>query len=225
MATGPRRAAKSLVPLPRGKPLWLQVYSELENAIIQHQIPPGSILIEENVAEQFGVSRVPVRESLRMLQRDGWLDLRPRGGVRVKEISVGLANDTFDLRRLLEAYSARRAALAPTDEALWRLRRIIEQERAALSANDQEKIIELNATFHSEIALMSGNNQLYEFSAEVTRKMMWVNAPFAGTARAPNVQDHEELVRKIAARDPDRAQQIAADHVESARRASVEREL
>lgn len=211
-ATGLRR-------LQQDDPLWMRVYRELEREIMARRLAPGSALVEDTIAKQLGVSRIPVREALRMLERDGWVVTRPRAGATVRTVSPAEATELFEVRGLLEAHAAGRAAQRATAREVESLRSLISDEQRAYDHGDRVAIVTLNDQFHDEITRMSGNRTLRELTLRVAKQVAWLVASFAGTARAPRLDDHRVLVEAIEAADVERAAGLAREHVESARQA------
>lgn len=209
--------------LHQDDPLWMRVYRELERGIMARRLAPGSALVEEAIAKQLGVSRIPVREALRMLERDGWVVTRPRAGATVRDVSPAEASELFEVRGLLEAHAAGRAAQRATARESESLRRLIVDEQRAYDEGDRNSIVALNDQFHDEIARMSGNSTLRELTLRVAKQVAWLVASFAGTARAPRLNDHRILVDALEAGDAERAMALARSHVDAARQAYVDR--
>lgn len=225
-ADGTQRSAAEdtgLRRLHQDDPLWMRVYRELETGIMARRLAPGSALVEETIAKQLGVSRIPVREALRMLERDGWVVTRPRVGATVRTVSSAEATELFEIRGLLEAHAARRAAQRATAREVESLRRLIADEQQAYDQGDRDAIVTLNDHFHDEIARMSGNHTLRELTLRVSKQVAWLVASFAGTPSAPPLDDHRVLVDAIEAGDVERAASLARDHVNSAQRAYAAR--
>jgi|SRR5680860_87739 len=101
---------ESIERLERRVPLRERVYEELEELIVYGRLAPGEHLVEVAVAKRLGVSRIPVREALQLLHRDGWVDLRPRQGAFVHQPTLEEVEDAFSVRTILEVESARLAA-------------------------------------------------------------------------------------------------------------------
>lgn len=209
--------------LEQDDPLWMRVYRELEAGILARRLAPGAALVEETIARQLGVSRIPVREALRMLERDGWVVIRPRVGATVRAFSAGEATELFEVRGLLEAHAAGRAAQRSTAREIEKLRLLICEEQNAYDRSDRDAIVSLNDRFHDEVARMSGNHTLRELTLHVSKQVAWLVASFAGTPRAPHLDDHRQLVEALEAADVPRAELLARQHVESARRAYTAR--
>jgi DNA-binding GntR family transcriptional regulator len=211
--------AVQLPRLAQTEPLWVRVHRTLENSIIRHLFPPGAPLVEEGLAQQLGVSRIPVREALRMLERDGWVTIRPYAGATVRVLTRDEADELFRVRALFEGYAAGRAASRATDRGIARLLKVVDQERAAFERQDRDAIVELNARFHDEVYRLSGNKTLGHLSARISKQISWLVTAYAGSGVAPRLDEHLALVDALRDSDARRAQRVAKQHVDNARKA------
>src|SRR6202012_3877871 len=114
LAAGTRR-------VPRPAPLRQAVFDTLAEMIASGSLKPGQHLVESDLAEELGVSRQPIREALQRLQADGWVELRPAYGAFVHTPTAEEVEQLLGVRSVLEAYSAREAALHATPENVIRL--------------------------------------------------------------------------------------------------------
>lgn len=116
-----------------------RLYAELESAIITGALQPGQRLHADDLATHYGVSRIPVREALSSLDQAGWVEIRPRHGVRVRERTVTELRELFEFRADVEALMARWAAERRTDEDLHNLEQAVCRTKAAVAtrADDQ----------------------------------------------------------------------------------------
>src|SRR5918992_2584514 len=138
-------ARGSIAPLQKHPPLRQQVYEALEGLIIYGGLSPGQHLVESDLAKRLGVSRIPVREALQLLHRDGWIDLRPRQGAFVHSPTVREVDEVFRVRTLLEVESTRVAAENVADESVQKLKEIFESGTKALSVPDESELVKLNS--------------------------------------------------------------------------------
>jgi DNA-binding GntR family transcriptional regulator len=153
----------NLPSLGRPKLLRDRVYDVLRDRIRDGAIPGGYRLIEEELAEQFGVSRTPVRAAIHRLQAEGWVVETDSRGYEVVSVTIEDIEDALEIRRLLERYAARRAARAITRGELEELRSICEQEKACLERDDADALAELtilNEHLHGSIADAAGSKML-----------------------------------------------------------------
>lgn len=212
-----------LPKLEQHEPLWMRVHRTLEDHIVRHQLLPGAALVEEDLARQLGVSRIPVREGLRVLARDGWVVNRPRIGTTVRQIDLEEAGELFEMRALFEAHTAKQAARRIDDDGLASLGEIIDQEEAAFQSRERDEIVRSNASFHDEVARIAGNRRLREVTGHLAKQLSWLVTAYAGTADAPQLDDHRALLEALAARDARRAESIARHHVQAAWKAYAHR--
>src|ERR1700677_4153230 len=144
-------------PLQRPGPLGQAVYDALIDLIVRGELPPGQHMVETDLARQLGVSRQPIREALHRMEAEGWVDLRPSQGAFVHVPTDSEVDELLDVRELLEAETARRAARHADAEGITRLRAIWQEGAAAAEADDVSRAVEANNAFHAEIALLARN--------------------------------------------------------------------
>ena len=132
-------------------PLRDQVLAALRTAIIDGDYLPGERLTEDRLAEDFGVSRNPVREALRVAEAEGFVVILPRRGAVVASPSSGTIADMFAVRERLETLAARLAAERATAADVASLRALLDQGREATQRQDLARVAELNSTLHLRI--------------------------------------------------------------------------
>src|SRR4029078_2548325 len=138
-------------PVERPAPLREAVYDALVEMIITAELQPGEHLVENDLAAQLGVSRQPVREALQRMQTEGWVDLRPALGACVHVPTKDEADQLLAARTLLETESARLAAEHATADQLKHLWTLHRRGEAALAADDQERLVAVNASVPSPL--------------------------------------------------------------------------
>jgi DNA-binding GntR family transcriptional regulator len=204
-------------PLQRPVPLRQSVYDALIDLIVGGELPPGQHMVETDLARQLGVSRQPIREALHRMEAEGWVDLRPSQGAFVHVPTDKEVDELLDVRALLEAETARLAALAATPAHLSRLRQICREGQTAAEADDFGAAVTANNVFHAEIAAAGGNLVLAELADIVGRRVQWYYRMVAPARGHGSWAEHEQLIDAIEAADPDRAQHLARQHTERTR--------
>lgn len=203
-------------------PLRDQVLAALRESIISGDYPPGERLTEDRLAEDFGVSRNPVREALRVAEAEGFVVILPRRGAVVASPSSGTIDDIFAVRERLEPLAARLAAERANPGDVATLRALLEKARRATEQQDLRRVAELNSALHLQILRISGNPWLSSIAKALYLHVQWV---FRLTAkeRAPHSWDeHIKLVEAIETGDGDRAELVALSHVGAASAAAHE---
>jgi DNA-binding GntR family transcriptional regulator len=199
-------------PLQRPVPLRQSVYDALIDLIVGGELPPGQHMVETDLARQLGVSRQPIREALHRMEAEGWVDLRPSQGAFVHVPTDKEVDELLDVRALLEAETARLAALAAAPEHIARLREICSAGQAAAEAGDFAGAVATNSVFHAEIAAAGGNIVLAELADIVGRRVQWYYRLVAPARGHGSWAEHEDLIEAIESSDPDRAQRLAREH-------------
>jgi DNA-binding GntR family transcriptional regulator len=199
-----------------------QVLAELRTRIIDAQYRPGERLTEDRLASDFGVSRNPVREALRVVEAEGFIELQPRRGAVVATPDERTMRDMFATRAVLEPLGARIAAERATAEELASLRRLLDDARDATNEGDFVRVAELNSALHHAVMEMSGNRWLVQFSTAMYRHVHWVFRLGASVRAVHSWEEHVRLVEALEAHDPARAEEAARDHVRAAESAAID---
>ena len=200
------------------RPLRDKVVEELRRRIIECDYAPGHRLTEDRLADDFGVSRNPVREAIRVLEREGFLVAQPRRGAVVASVSVQDVENLFDVRLSLEVLAAQCAAQRIDAEGARVLRGLIADAAAASTVSE---LAALNTMFHGEICRLSGNDLLIGIMESLWDRMQWVYRQSA-VERAPHSwTEHEALATAITAGDAESAAHAAHTHVLAAREAAL----
>lgn len=189
-----------------------RVFFELEAKIVDRTYPPGSHLVEDAVAADLGVSRTPVREAFRLLQRAGWLDLRPHAGAYVRYPTVDEVRDVFELRQTLEERAAELAARRAKASEHQELGKLIERGLRALERRDLKAVGTLNTEFHAKIAESAHNEMLRGILSDLAKHVRWHFSVVAGVRGEASWTEHEAILSAIAQGEEDRAATLAAEH-------------
>jgi DNA-binding GntR family transcriptional regulator len=193
-----------------------RVTDELRRSILTNRRRPGDRLIEDRLSEEMGVSRVPIREALRALAAEGLVDVQPRRGASVAEVSPEVARDLVEVRATLEGLNARLAARHHEPGIVGELRDVLEEGNRAAQSRNVEDLVRLNGEFHDKLAQAGRNSILWDIMRTLRERTSLVFA--ANTARRA-VQDWDEHSRILAAvidGDEDLASMLATRHVRRA---------
>lgn len=197
------------------RPLRDQIREKLRAWIIDGRLEPGTPIRERDLAAQFGVSRLPVREAIRLLEGEGFVEMRARRGAVVRSLNRKDIEEVFDVREALEVLEARLAALNIDTTASRRLRWLIEESQHALEADDRDRFADINAEFHETISGASSSRTLAAVLRPLAGRLRWNPAQNADPERI--LREHKTLTEAITAHDVDRAEKEARIHVRSRR--------
>jgi len=136
------------------------IVQRLHALIVSGDVRPGDRLIEERLCEMFGVSRPPLREALRMLQRDGLVQSLPRRGFIVVPITAEDVREIYSLRFTLERMAVELGVPVQDPARLQPLRDALDDMQTAVDVADDDAVLAANSRFHLALARLAGHNRL-----------------------------------------------------------------
>ena len=201
--------------LQNHRPLREIVYEQLKLQILTGKISPGTRMMEVELADEMGVSRTPVREAIRKLEKEGLVTIEPRRGAYASDISVKDMVDTLEVREDLEGLAAALAAERMTEEQMEELIQITRKYSEAIKNSDTEKIIGYDEQFHKHIVACSGNKTLIQLSETVQELALRFRYLFYDDfSRYENMPvEHRKIIDAIKGGDAETARQTADNHV------------
>jgi DNA-binding GntR family transcriptional regulator len=189
-----------------------QVYRAIKEDILAARLGSEPI-VEAVIAEQYGVSKTPVREALRQLAHEGLIVCLPRKGYLVRPMGVGDIVEVMTLRRIVEPALAAEAARNRTEEQVAQMEQVVSQE---VSTSPSLESLRLSLRFHELIAEIAGNGRataVVRALLDESARIPWL-AP--GLRIDPDVGEHSEIAAAIARGDADQAAEQMAAHLEAA---------
>ncbi|WP_244817991.1 GntR family transcriptional regulator [Caballeronia sp. Lep1P3] len=205
------------------------VYLAIKDALASNHYGAGQYLREEQLAKSLGVSRTPVREALRRLDAEGWVETRPNYGVRVKAWSLQDAREIFEARLLIEPYLAARAALHIAAEDIARLRTLADAMLAIThrpsTSESCEAWFAANGEFHAIITAAANNARLDRSlrSMKETPLIKWTFDTYSDEDRERSARQHVEIVHALEERNAAWAEAITRCHILAAEKAVLDR--
>lgn len=192
-----------------------RVREALRTAIIDGRLVPGNLYSVQTLADQFGVSRSPVREALIDLAQNGMVRFERNRGVRVLETSIHDLEEIFALRILLEVPAAYRATRQLTPEAVASLRRELGAMRAAADDGDERTMMRHDVRFHNTLLVMSGNRRLAEYVERLRDLVLTKGTSTPGRSRTLHdiCDEHEAILSCVLARDAPGAASAMKHHL------------
>jgi len=192
-----------------------RLYARLHEDILTGTIRPGEALSENLLAEQYGISRTPVREVFQRLINDGLLRVVPQIGSFVAPISLAAVSDGQFIREALECEAVRRAAAAVTGLQLRSMRRQIAAQRLRIRADDRHGFFALDEALHSTILEIAGHATVWQVIASVKAQLDRVRHLSLEDSEwlAMIFRQHQDIVDRIAAHDGDGAAASMQHHL------------
>jgi len=194
------------------------VEAELTRAIVEGHLPPGSRIVEADIARRMGISRAPVREAARRLERQGVLVSRPRHGFAVRTISVQEIDDLYEVRLSIELTSIELACRKADDAGLARVKALVDTMVRDAATQAQDERITSDLELHTLICELSGNAHLRRIfqntQTELRMIIALIDAVYHDPATVASL--HYPIVDALMARDADAAKAAMRVHLEDA---------
>lgn len=198
------------------------VYAAIRDKITGGGLQRGARIHQEDLAEELGVSRTPVREALRRLAAEGLVEMRTNRGARVADVGRDVMQSAYQARMVIEPGAARLAAGLRTPAAIQRMRAAIAAQRRAIP--DVGRSFEANREFHIALVQASGNEFLLQFVQRlwVTRigEVIYERQAETGERMGLDTDEHEEILGAIEAGNGRRAESLTRHHLADAIRRS-----
>lgn len=191
------------------------IYSCLRDWILYTTLKPGQKLNERDLAEQFGVSRTPLREVMQLLAIQGLLNIRPRQGAFVAPIEPDHILKVFEVRLPLETTVARLAALRATDSEIKELEDLSSFSEKIMKSGDYAQAIKLDAAFHDTLSKVSGNMVLRQTRESLHNICLryWYLILDRYHPDEKDLNAHKRLMEAVKQHDADKAAEIHGRHV------------
>ncbi len=198
------------------KPLREMVYEELKMQILKGSIIPGTRMMEVELAEEMGVSRTPIREAIRKLEKEGLVTIEPRRGAYASMISTEDMVEILEVRQDLEGLAAYFAADRMTKSQMEELKQVSNSYNEAVMQGNMEAMIKHDTRFHHIIVESCRNKilvQMIEQLQELVLRFRYIY--YDNFRRAENMpEEHEAIVAAIAEGNADKARAAADIHIE-----------
>ena len=198
-------------------PLRDVVFNTLRQAILRGELKPGERLMEIQLANKLGVSRTPIREALRKLELEGLVNMVPRKGAEVADITEKSLRDVLEVRKALEELSVQLACEKITEEEIEELKRVAERFKDTLDDQDVTKIAEADVAFHDVIYTATDNQKLILLLNNLREQMYRyrVKKKKKEEAYPQLIAEHEELIDNISKRNKEEATRIMCEHIDN----------
>lgn len=184
---------------------YVQAYEYVRDKILSGELERGTKLVEERLAEEMGISRTPVRESIRKLEQEGLIKQK-----RVVNPSDMDLRHIFQVRMLLEGYAARHCASYMTEEALEKLKRCVDIGRTGTV----EEIMAANKEFHELIVKATHNPVMIDILDRMQSIIYLFRKTVVYYKRPFLIDEHEKIYNAIVQHDGDQAEELMKKHLQ-----------
>lgn len=192
-----------------------QIYADLREDITSGKLQPGHMLGEQNLADRYGSSKMPVREALHQLCQEGYLVSYPRRGYVVSPITEEDFFEVQQLRLALEMLSLELIVKQSSDEEIFALRDILAQYREGGDPKAQVALLHaINTSFHLGLAKLSKNKRLYEALTHLVGEASRAGYRFYSLAKLKERHFHERILEALLERDAEKAKAVLREDLE-----------
>ncbi|WP_144299617.1 GntR family transcriptional regulator [Elioraea rosea] len=204
--------------LPFGSTVYQRVHERLRADILAGRIAPGARLKIQDLANQYGLSHMPVREALQQLQGEGLVVLAPNRGATVRRMNAQFVRNIFAIREALEGYLTRQAAGLLDAAGIGALRRIQAEMRRA-PGRDPALIARLNRAFHRTVEVATGNDEAIRLLDLHSDLIAALRARFGYRRGRLQVvlREHDALIDALERGDAEAAGALHDQHIRGAR--------
>ena len=197
------------------RPLYEEVADQLRNRIFAHELAPGAWIDEQSLAKEFGISRTPMREAIKVLAAEGLITMKLRRGAYVTEVNRGDLEQIFTVLSLLEGEAAKEATTKAKESDLNALDDLhLRLEKAAADRN-LDLFFDTNVRFHERIIAIAANPWMTSVIADL-RKVLKLQRKdsLSRTGRLQqSLSEHREILKALLKRDPVAAEQAMRTHL------------
>ena len=206
----------SFQPMMESRPIREIAYEVLKHAIISGDIPAGERIVETDYAERLHISRTPLREALRKLERDGLVEYVLRRGVVVRAFTLADVEEIYTIRNALEMLTLPAIIRNATEDDILSLKERLKEMDAAMAADDIEMLSSLARSFHTQLTRICGQNRILrviEGQDEFITRFSAMSIRQEDRRGAAH-EEHHKLVEYIENHDLESFRQLMQTHIE-----------
>ncbi|HEX9062256.1 MAG TPA: GntR family transcriptional regulator [Clostridia bacterium] len=205
------------------KPLREVIFDSLREAIIVGELKPGERLMEVQLAEKMGVSRTPVREAIRMLELEGLVEMLPRKGAHVAELSIKDIVDVLEVRASLDGLATSLASVRITDDEIKVLKQIHSQFANYVEKDNLQGAIKKDVEFHELIYRSSRNDRLIQIINNLRERVQRFRVIYLKDFMSSKelIKEHIGIIEAITGKDALASQKAAEMHIKNQEQAII----
>jgi DNA-binding GntR family transcriptional regulator len=192
------------------------VYNKLRQSIIKGKLKPGQKVVMAELAKGFGLSETPVREAIRRLESEGYIDFTPHMGAIVTKIDEGELVEIYLIRIALEELATRLASPHITEKDIDFLNKKNREMEMAIQQGRYENLAAMNKAFHLRIYKAAPFPRLYKMICDLWDTFeRWPSVfSYVPERAAASVDEHKKIIQALRARDMDQADRLIKEQKE-----------
>lgn len=192
-----------------------KAYSLIKEAIISRKFAPRQFLSENKLARTFGVSRTPIREALQTLEVEGFINLIPRRGAQVTEISLKDLDEIYELRLVLESLAGKKLIQQEDLICLQQMKDLLEVQKKLIEEKDAVKFIEADREFHLALIRAARNERLYKFYDSLRDHILRLGVEAVQTSGRMTkvIEEHKAIVNALESESYEKFTEAIKKHI------------
>lgn len=208
-----------MVKIQEPKLVVSQVADGLRDLITSGRLKPGEKLKEFEISGSFGVSRSPVREAFRILEIEGLVDLIPRKGAYIHEITNEDVKEIYQIREMVEGFAGYLATENMSDEDIAEVGQLWLKMKSLTASGDFENYLAASSDFHNKIIICAKNKRIVEIYHGIRTSIKFLRSYIlsSGKRTDSSLSEHQEIVQAIKRRDKDLVEKMSREHVRKGR--------
>ncbi|HZG58619.1 GntR family transcriptional regulator [Paenibacillus sp.] len=193
-----------------------QAYRDIREAILNETFRPGEFLSEKRLIDRLGMSKTPIKAALERLESEGFVQVSPKQGIVVKEISVDKVRDLFELRTALELFVCESIAGRLRKDQIAELEANLAEQRRAADDEDEAAFTRADAAYHILLSRFSGNQEIHQIM--IMNQAHLYRSALRVIKRVPNrmrtsYEDHESIAEALVRGETERAKSLMREHL------------
>jgi DNA-binding GntR family transcriptional regulator len=204
--------------ISENKTLRDRIYEIIKTNILCRKYPENSFLIERKLAEELFVSRTPIREAFKLLEKEGWITYVQNKGMKVTILSRQEVDDIYEVRKVLESTVAYNVCQYIDWDVLQQLKSCIERQTVAMDQKDWNSFIEIDLVFHDILLYKQQNKVLRNILTDLRNKskLFGIRILYGDKGRlALTLEEHRKIYWAVMFREPENAKKYMMQHVQS----------
>lgn len=192
-----------------------RIFDAVRELILTGELAPGMALIEKNLAEEFGVSKTPIREALHHLSHIGLVDMETAKGATVHTLTADEIKDIWDMRQHLEPLALELSLPHLTDDEIKELEAILDDAQQAIANHNMKGLSQINTEFHEMLYCKADNHLLVQWLDSLSDRRRLVSMHIWGINNnsQDEWQEHRDILDAIVERNIPKASQALKDHI------------
>jgi DNA-binding GntR family transcriptional regulator len=198
-----------------------QISEQIKNLILTNSLQPGQPIVIGKLADEFGVSHIPVREALAMLERDGLVELNSYQNPKVADVTVVDVKEVYEIRLMVESWAVERAAKNLTDGQIEHIDDLLEIARREAALNNYAPHLKADLLLHETILRSTNNKLFWTLAQRIHERSILIRALVEAKGTSQDItqiiDEHCLITNALRAHDTEQVRKAMVAHLEAGR--------